>query len=325
MSDPVRVQAALSREFVAVRPPVAAQAASPVHQALEHASKTTGVDFDYLLAQATLESGLDADAKARTSSATGLFQFIDSTWLETMHRHGESLGLGRYAAQISTNGGRAKVADPAMRGQILALRNDPKAASLMAAALAEDNKSALMPVLGREPDANELYLAHFMGSGGAAKFLRAMQDDPQQSAAAIFPRPAAANRAIFYSQSGRPRSLSGVMQLLSNKMERAMTAGARVAEAGPPKIAFQHLNLDQDVTGSSAGKARNLEAVSSFRPGPSAQPAMRQNAQPEPGFQSIPMSTVISQGFGFASDHRSPGQAAEHARSAYLKLKAFGL
>ena len=50
-----------------------------VRGAIARASESTGVDFDYLLAQARLESGLNPDAKARSSSATGLYQFIDST------------------------------------------------------------------------------------------------------------------------------------------------------------------------------------------------------------------------------------------------------
>ena len=46
-----------------------------VQGAIARAATRTGVDFDYLLAQARLESGLDPSAKAQTSSATGLYQF----------------------------------------------------------------------------------------------------------------------------------------------------------------------------------------------------------------------------------------------------------
>ena len=68
--------------------PAAPARSADVRTAIARASEKTGVDFDYLLAQARLESGLDPDAKARTSSATGLYQFIDSTWLHTMDRYG---------------------------------------------------------------------------------------------------------------------------------------------------------------------------------------------------------------------------------------------
>ncbi|MEM9312739.1 MAG: transglycosylase SLT domain-containing protein [Pseudomonadota bacterium] len=194
-----------------------------VEEAIANAARSTTVDFDYLLAQARVESALNPSARAPTSSASGLYQFIESTWLDTMKRHGERFGLGDIAAQIrTTSSGSAYVADPAQRAAILNLRNDPQIASLMAAGLAEDNRSALMPVLGRQPEAGELYLAHFLGAGGAGRFLSAMQYDPTQSAASLFRRPAAANRAVFYEPGGAPRSLAGVMDHLGAKIARAM-------------------------------------------------------------------------------------------------------
>ncbi|MCX7676587.1 MAG: transglycosylase SLT domain-containing protein, partial [Alteraurantiacibacter sp.] len=56
--------------------------------AIARAAQATGTDFSYLLAQARIESGLNPAARARTSSASGLFQFIDQTWLATLDRHG---------------------------------------------------------------------------------------------------------------------------------------------------------------------------------------------------------------------------------------------
>jgi len=164
-----------------------------VEQAIATAAQQTTVDFDFLVAQAQVESAMNPVARARTSSATGLYQFIESTWLETMHRHGERFGLGDVSAQIGmSEGGNAYVSDPGTREAILALRNDPQIASLMAAGLAEDNRAHLAPILGRQPEHNELYLAHFLGAGGAGRFLSAMAQDPNQSAASLFRRPAAA-------------------------------------------------------------------------------------------------------------------------------------
>jgi hypothetical protein len=206
-------------------PVVNAVQTTGVHAAIERASAATGVDFDYLVAQARLESGLNPNARARTSSAAGLYQFIDGTWLETVDRHGSAHGLAWADAAISRQNGRAVVDDPAMRAQIMALRHDPDAASLMAAELARDNAGALQGVLGREPDAAELYLAHFLGAGGAGQFLSALQADPGQTAAALFPRPASANRAIFF-EGGRARSVGEVMEVMSNKVANAMAGGA---------------------------------------------------------------------------------------------------
>ena len=182
------------------------------------ASAATGVDFGYLLGQARLESSLNPNAKAGTSSAAGLYQFTGGTWLTTLDRHGADHGYGWAGAAIE----RGKVADPAMRSQVMALRYDPDASALMAAELASDNRDVLVGVLGREPDAAELYLAHFLGAGGASKFLTELSADPSQSAAALFPQAAEANRGIFYSPDGAPRSLDEVMGLLRGKMARAM-------------------------------------------------------------------------------------------------------
>lgn len=79
--------------------------ASSVEQAIANAAQRTGVDFDFLLAQARVESAMDPEARARASSATGLYQFIESTWLETMKRHGERFGLGDIAQKIATSKG----------------------------------------------------------------------------------------------------------------------------------------------------------------------------------------------------------------------------
>ena len=71
-----------------------------VLDAVRLASRHTGADFDFMLAKAAQESGFRADAQAATSSATGLYQFIDSTWLGMIKEHGADYGLGRQAAAI---------------------------------------------------------------------------------------------------------------------------------------------------------------------------------------------------------------------------------
>ena len=115
-------------------------ATQSVADAIRDAANATGASFEYLLATAQAESGLNPQAAATTSSARGLYQFIDQTWLATMKRSGASLGYGQYAdAIVQTAAGRYEVPDPAMRREIMALRNDPAANAALAGALTRDN------------------------------------------------------------------------------------------------------------------------------------------------------------------------------------------
>jgi hypothetical protein len=190
-----------------------------VADAVWRASARTGVAFDYLMDQARVESGFDANARARTSSATGLFQFIEQSWLGVVERHGAKHGLG-WASDAITRGsdGRYRVADGATRQAILGLRRDPDAASAMAAEFASDNADILSQRLSRAPNATDLYFAHFLGAGGAAKFLAARDANPGASAASLMPKQAAANRNIFFERGGAHRSLDDVYQLMATKL-----------------------------------------------------------------------------------------------------------
>lgn len=206
-----------------------------IQQAIAYAANATGIDFDYLLGQAKVESGLNASARAGSSSASGLYQFIESSWLAVVKKHGAEHGLGWAADAIGTSGGRYSVADGATRQAILALRNDPAAASLMAAEHASDNKVALEGNLGRAANGTDLYMAHFLGLGGASKFLSAMQADPQASGASLFPGAARTNRSVFYDDGGRPRSLSAIYQRFADKLG---AGGDSVGETRSANLAF---------------------------------------------------------------------------------------
>lgn len=187
--------------------------ASPaVVAAVRQASASTGVDFSYLMEKAAVESGFNPDAKASTSSATGLYQFTESTWLDMVAQHGAEHGLGAQASEITYDAdGNPTVANAADRQKILDLRKDPQLAAAMAAELAKDNKTALQSSVGGRIGGTELYLAHFLGAGGAAKFLDAFRQNPTQTASSIFPDAASANPGVFTdSTSGKPCTLQQV-------------------------------------------------------------------------------------------------------------------
>jgi hypothetical protein len=201
--------------------------------AIKQASSRTGVDFAYLLAQATQESGLNASAKASTSSATGLFQFIDQTWLQTVKTHGAEHGLSSCADKISLDSnGVAQVSNPKDKAAILALRNNPEVASLMAAELASDNKESLAKTVGNDVGATDLYMAHFLGAGGARKFLCAMNENPNLSAADVCPSAAAVNKNVFYdSQTGCARSVAEVYAFFDKKFDCDASSNSSVQVA----------------------------------------------------------------------------------------------
>lgn len=190
------------------------KAGAKITASIHNASAKTGVDFSYLMQQAKVESNFQTSAKAKTSSATGLYQFIESTWLSMVNEHGAKYGLGDYAAKISDNG---RVANARDRAEILALRKDPKIASYMAAEYARGNQNHLKKTVGGEIGSTELYLAHFMGPGGAAKFLDAYRDNPNANAAAEFRTEARANKGVFYNKDGSARSLAEVYAFFDKK------------------------------------------------------------------------------------------------------------
>ena len=186
---------------------------------LTSASDRNGVDFDYLLQTAMRESSLNPAAKAQTSSAVGLFQFLEGTWLQVMKEEGPRLGYEQYAARIEkTAGGDFVVRDPAERAAILKLREDPQIAADLAAAFAKTNGDYLKAQFGRMPSAGELYIAHFLGAQGAERMFTAGLQNPDQIAANLFPRQADANKAIFYAD-GQPRTIREVYRALVSKHE----------------------------------------------------------------------------------------------------------
>jgi len=186
-----------------------------VEAAIERASKATGVDFSFLMRTAGRESGLNPGARAGTSSAAGLFQFVEQTWLSTLKQHGAKYGYARYAELITRGSdGRYHVSGEEARRAVMDLRLDPHAASLMAGELASEHAAYLRGRVGRTPTAGELYAAHFLGPQGSAKLIEAAQTTPAASAAHLFPDAARANRSIFY-RDGRPASVAEVYDSLT--------------------------------------------------------------------------------------------------------------
>jgi hypothetical protein len=183
---------------------------STVVAALRNAAAATGSDFHYLLGTAMRESSLKPHAQSSTSSATGLFQFIDQTWLGLVKQHGAQHGLGNYAAAINQGSDGRYRADGEQKQAILALRKDPHVSALMAGEFAKSTQGQMRAVLGRDVYGGELYAAHFLGPDAACKLIRQCASNPDASAAALFPQAASANKTVFYRPDGSAKSVREV-------------------------------------------------------------------------------------------------------------------
>jgi Transglycosylase SLT domain len=177
------------------------------------AAHATGVDPVYLMTLADVESSLEPRAKAPTSTAEGLFQFIDRTWLEVLHDHGAEYGYEAAAAAIRVVNDEHVVVNEGDRNWVLGLKRDPYLSALMAGELINDIQRELRNQGERELAEAELYLAHFFGAKAAIEFLTALDVQPEAAAAKLFPKAAKANLGLFTERAGRRRRSISVAEL----------------------------------------------------------------------------------------------------------------
>jgi hypothetical protein len=205
-----------------------------VLRSIRQASQSTSTDFGLLMAQAARESGFRADAKSSSSSASGLFQFVDSTWLDMVHRFGDKYGVGDLAQQISqTSGGKLVVANSSTRQKILDLRSNPTLSADLAAEYSKQNQTEIEQSIGRPLSRGDVYMAHFLGAGGATEFLKALDTKGNTVAAKLLPDAAAANPSIFYDASGRAKTVGEIYQTVATKIEKDASAYGGDAPAAP--------------------------------------------------------------------------------------------
>src|SRR4051795_10824314 len=161
-------------------------------EAVVRAAQVTGVDPAYMMALADKESSLLPDNKARTSSAEGLFQFVETTWLEVLRRYGPKHGYAAEAEAIQVVQRRPVVSDSEDRERILSLRRDPYLSALTAGEMMNAHRQVLAGQVARDPSFAELYMAHFLGVQGASRFVALLSGQPNKRAPEAFPRAAKA-------------------------------------------------------------------------------------------------------------------------------------
>ena len=173
------------------------------------AARVTGIDPALLMAIADKESSFSTHVQARTSSATGLFQFIERTWLHVVRDFGARHGLAKEAAAVQWVDDDLTVPDAVERARILELRRNPYLSALLAAEMLSRDRVRIANRIGRDLTRGETYLSHFLGPDDAERFMAKVVGQPNSAAATLLPRPAKANKPIFFARVGRKaKSLS---------------------------------------------------------------------------------------------------------------------
>ena len=163
------------------------------------AAKVVGVDPGLLAGMAAQESGFQPGIRAKGSSATGLFQFLDGTWKQMLKQYGPKYNIP--AGTPATNGA---------------------ANAILGAQYVKDNIEALRKV-SNNVQPGDAYLAHFLGLGGARK---ALQAGDNASFASLFPQAARANPS-YSGTIGQVRA-----QLTNNMFAKHRSFGVDVPIGG---------------------------------------------------------------------------------------------
>lgn len=276
------------------------RAAPAIQTAIDNASSAGGVSRDYMTALAQRESNFNPTAKAGTSTATGLYQFTERTWLNTLAKHGAELGMPDAAQRVQQS-----------PSAVLALRNDPQLNAHAAALLTRDNAAALGRALGRAPTQAELYSAHFLGESSA---LRLATSEPRAAAAELFPEAAAANRSIFFDgnrarsvqevQANFAKSFSGLEGGASTRAAVRQDRPDFASQASPAPEALQPVTRPAP---DYAAAFREQQAP--VQPEPAAVSGRRtgdEPAAPLPGSAPRPLRDVLFDGLGPLAEPTAP-------------------
>jgi Transglycosylase SLT domain len=195
---------------------------SAIVEHVVEAAKIADMDPALLMAIADKESSFAPKAKASTSSASGLFQFVEAAWFKALRSFGWRHGHEQEAKAIQGDDKETRVA-PQKRAELLRLRNDPYLSAVLAAEMLKHDGEGIASRLGRQLTQGETYLIHFLGPEDAERFMKKMDDDPRASAAALLPKAAKANKPIFYERQGRrmkDRSVREVHEAFEAMMDK---------------------------------------------------------------------------------------------------------
>lgn len=254
---------------------------------IDAASKMVGVDPGLMATMAAIESGFRATVKGSGSSAEGLYQFITGTWNDVVKQYGAKYGIPPGTP-----------------------RTNPKANALMGAEFTKANIGILRNGLGRMPSPGEVYAAHFFGAGTA---LQVLKGNPNQIAAQLLPKQAAAsgNRPIFFDGS-RPRTVGEVVQYL-NALVANKGKKFGIATAGGEQLTASTPTTDAKGAAPNAQTKTNKQGGDMFGPAP----------VPTDGVL-LAVGTGAPMGFGGGSTGPAPDTAAGAGTAPRTVFDAMG-
>ena len=191
-----------------------------VQRAIQNATHVVGIETVYLMVVAERESHFDPRKCAHRTSATGLYQFTENTWLRAVRAFGARHGLEAYAEKISVSRrGAVSMDDDASRMALLRLRADPRISALMAAELARDNAARLAHILRRPVRPAEIYIAHLFGVTQAARVIEMARSAPHTPGARLLPAAARTNPTLF-QPLGRMASAGAIVERITVDYQR---------------------------------------------------------------------------------------------------------
>lgn len=183
------------------------QSGSDMTSLVSATGKEFGLPDGQMNSVGMVESGLKADAANGQSSAKGLFQFTGGTWNEQMTKYGDLYGIPKGTKPT-----------------------DATASSILGARYMKDNADNYRELFGKEPELTDVYMGHFLGNRGRAKFVTGLNSDPNTPAhTLVSKRQANANKEIFFNADGSARSANEVYQLFGNKLTGAESTGEKVS------------------------------------------------------------------------------------------------
>lgn len=194
--------------------------------------------YNYLQKTSSAESSGNPYAKAKTSSASGLYQFTDSTWKEVVNKHN--------------------------LGYTLNDRFNPEKAEKVMRLFTQDNEKQLKPILGRELTDSERYLGHFLGIKDAGNLFKAYKKDENMPVDYyVSPKALQANKGVFYNKDGSIKTTKQVYDWANKKMGDSPTYANSVAPYINQNIDFS--NSAEGITFEEEKPEKETEATQALK------------------------------------------------------------